>query len=503
MKLIDLLKTSSRKHPEITAIKNEELELSYKQMLSNVSQLSDYLQSIGCRNGVTVAIALGKCPEYFISFFAVSATGGTILPLSSRMTTFETLNFTKSADASIVITNRLYCNRLVKDSESLNNLTVITIGYHRNKELKIEPARTADCMINNETDDVALMVYTSGTTSPAKIVMLTDSQLLSNIFSYTSLMGFDSHNVVAFSLLLNHIYCICAQILTHIFLGDTFIIKDGPFFIKDFFKAVQEHKVTISAFVPYMAMLFAEFPEPQIYNLESLKYITLSGAKTPKTTYLALRRRFPWIQFINTYGMSEAGSRIAIAAPFPDCFPVESVGKPMPGVQVRVVDEQQNIVPAQEAGELEIKSTGVMKGYYKQPALTSRTIVDGWLKTSDLAALDDKSNLFISGRKKDIIISGGNNIYPVEIEQRFLEHPFVLEAVVVAKQDKKLQQVPLAFIVKKAGKKITPGELTVFCKEHLSSYKIPFSIIFLEKIPKLRNSKVDRCKLKRMADNLR
>ena len=502
MKIIDLLTNSATRWPHRIAIKSKKIQLHYWQMFVDVENLSEQLKSAGCRPGVKVAVIFGNSIEYFLGFFAISAAGGTILPLSIRMTTYETIKYMDKADVSIVITTGEYGKQLLEKWDNCGRITVIRIQYDSNKRLEIETLVSGSCKADDKNEDVALMVYTSGTTGAPKIVMLTDHQLISNMITFKSLMDFDGHNIVYCALLLHHIYFICAQLLTHVSLADTFVVRKSPFFIKDFLKAVESHKVTITAFVPYMAMLLAEFSESYRFDLESLRYVTLSGAKTPKPTYRLLTKKYPQVQFINTYGMSEAGSRISIAAPFPDRFPIESIGRPMPGVQVRIAGDDGDILPPEAAGEVEVKSSGVMKGYYKQPELTDQTIVDGWLKTGDIGKLDDKCNLFLVGRKKDIIISGGENIYPLEIEHCLLEHPSVLEAAVVGQQDGRLQEVPFAFIVCKASQKLTPPEIVSFCKERLSSHKIPRNVKFMNELPKLGTSKVDRNMLKQMANKL-
>jgi len=496
MKIIDLLRSSTQKKPDSAAVKSESIELTYHRLLSDADYLAGFLN--GCRPGVKTAIVLGNCAEYFTAFFAICAAGGTIVPLSARMTTYEISRFVERSDISIAITARLYGQRLLEWLDA--QISIVSIEYNSDGRLQVETLRSGSFKVDNENTDLALMVYTSGTTGQRKIVMLTDDQLISNMFIYKFLMGFDEHNVVYCSLLFHHIYCICAQLLTHISLADTFVVYDRPFFIKDFLKAVETHKVTVSAFVPYMAILMAEFPQPEKFNLQSLRYITLSGAKTPKTVYQRLTKRFRHIQFINTYGMSEAGSRISIAAPEPNKFPVESVGTPMPGIKVRITDENGRTLPPDSVGEIQVKSSGVMKGYYKQPELTLQTIKNGWLKTGDLGKLDQDGNLFLVGRKKEIIISGGTNIYPVEIEECLMEHASVLEAAVVGKPDRRLQEVPCAFIVKKSDARISIPELIYFCKRHLSSYKIPASFYFVKGIPRLGTSKIDRRRLKKLAN---
>ena len=255
-----------------------------------------------------------------------------------------------------------------------------------------------------------------------------------------------------------------------------------PLFIKDFLKAVEKYRVTITSFVPSMGILLDRFQEYEKFNLKSLRYVTFSGAKTPRSTYKSLTEKYHHIKFINTYGMTEAGSRISIAAPLPSKFPAESVGRPMPNIKVRIVDKKQTILPPNEIGEVQVNSPYVMKGYYKQPQLTTETIVERWLKTGDLGKLDTNGNLFLAGRKKELIISGGQNIYPTEIEQCLLEHPAVLDAAVVTKEDELLQEVAAAFIVCRTCENLKSKDIIEFCKSRLSSYKIPRSVQFLDKL---------------------
>ncbi len=503
MRLIDLLKRSGSKYPDRVAVKDEACEISYAQLLSNVEQLSCYLKSAGCGPGVKIAIVLRNSAAYFASFFAVSLAGATIVPMSSKMTPYETAGFIKRADVSLAITERNSAEKLAEQLGDKEHITIVTIEQNANFALKIETFASGQPRTDGDNSDVALMVYTSGTTGQSKIVMLTDDQLISNMFIYRTVADFDQPNIVYCSLLLHHIYCICAQVLTHISLGDTFIVKDSPFFIKDFFKAVQAHKVTITAFVPYMAILMAEYPDPDQFDLSSLKYITLSGAKTPRRIYQKLTKIFGHIRFINTYGMSEAGSRISIAAPEPSEFPEESVGRPIPGVKVRITDDNGKAIPADYIGEVEVKGSGVFKGYFNQPHLTEETIIDGWMRTGDIGRLDAEGNLYLVGRKKEIILCGGENIFPAEIEETLLENNFVREAAVIGIPDDRFEEVPCAFVVSRDDF-CSETDIMNFCRKRLSGFKVPRKVFFTDKIPKLGTSKIDRKKLKEIAlDSLR
>lgn len=498
MRLIDLLKLSSTKYPSRIAIKDDNNETTYAQLLSNVERLSSYLKSAGCGLGVKIAIALPNHEAYFISFFAISSAQATIVAMSSKMTAYEVADFLKRADVSMAITNKNFAYKLADQLNNKNKIAILTIEQNPDSTFQIETFISAPVQTDAENSDVALMVYTSGTTGQSKIVMLTDDQLISNMLSYRAVMNFDEHNIVYCSLLLHHIYCICAQLLTHISLSHTFIVTNTPFFIKDFFKAVQKHQVTITAFVPYLATLMAEYPDHNQFDITSLKYITISGSKTPKLVYQKLTKTFSHIKFINTYGMSEAGSRISIAGPDPTQFPIESVGRAIPKVQIRITNENKKPLPANCIGEVEVKGIGIFKGYYNQPQLTKETIVKGWMKTGDLGKLDTLNNLFLVGRKKEMILCGGENIFPAEIEETILENPSVREAAVIALPDDRLEEAPYAFVVIKLNP-VSQADIINFCRKRLSSFKVPRNVFFIDELPKLGSSKIDKKKLKEIA----
>jgi long-chain acyl-CoA synthetase len=504
MKIIDLLASSAAAEPHRAAIRTGDIEISYGQMASLVSSLSKRLKAIGCTGGVKVAVVLDNSVEYIVSFFAISAAAGTIVPLSGHMAPHEIAGYIYRANVSIVITNKVLWQRIFDKLNCRDRLTVMCIEYQVEGGLQLQVSRIGDYDVDEQNSDVALMVPTSGTTGAPKIVMLTDHNLISNMSTYRSLMGFEGHNVAYCALSLHHIYCICAQVLTHVSLADTFVISNKPFFAKDFLRAVETHKVTVTAFVPYMAILFAQYPEPYMFKTESLRCVTLSGAKTPRSTCELLADKYHTVQFISTYGMSEAGSRISIAMPSSGRFPIESVGRPMPGVTVRVIDQTGNDVQPNSSGEILVRSSGVMKGYYMQPHLTDETVVNGWLKTGDIGKLDKDGNLFILGRMTDTIITGGENVCPMEIEECLIAHPAIREVAVIGQQHKLLQEVPFAFIVKNgSNERLTPTDIVKYCKDRLSNHKIPRSIRFLEKLPKLSTCKIDRKALKSMADSLR
>jgi len=491
MKLVDLLKSGCERNPDSNIVQDSGQSMTYSDIYSDCLHLSKILQEYGMKPGVKIGIFLENSKEFLMAFFAVSAASCTIVPLFREMTIYELSGSIHTADLSAVISDFKTSSKLLS---SLQDVTIIGVEYC-DDGLKVQVIKACSTVVDEDNKDVALMVTTSGTTGKPKHVLLTDHQLISNLHQYLKVMKFSDRETVYCALPFSHIYCITAQILTHISRGDGYIISKGRFFIKDFFRSVQEQGVTITAFVPYLAILMADYPTPENYHLESLKQITLSGSKTPACSYLKLKDLYPNIRFINTYGMSEAGSRIAIAAPNPSRYPVDSVGKALPGVSIKIVEIKGDTLPVGKVGEICIKSSGLMKGYYRDPGLTSDVLSHGWFKTGDLGKMDSKGNLFIAGRLKEIIISGGKNISPYEIEECLLKHPKVLEAAVVAKKHPTRQEVPYAFIVCTGNASIGFSEFVAHCRQYLSSYKIPHGFEIIEVLPKISASKINRRQL--------
>lgn len=502
MRLIDLLMNSSRQMPDRTACVWDANSISYRQWAQCVQLLSQDLVNLGCGPGVNVALVLNNSVEYLVAFFAVSAAGATLTPLAGSMTGDEIRKLILAADVSVMITNKRASRRLTNTANQCDLAAVVNIQCNGAGKIEVQMQQYHEVHINAEHSNAALMVPTSGSASENKIVMHTDLSLISNMLAYREIMRFTGTDTTFCALSMHHIYAICAQILTHTSLGDTFVVYNGPFLATEFFKHVERCRVTISALVPSMAVLLAEYRQPERFDLGSLQRITLSGARTPKTVFKRLLHKYPTVRFISMYGMTEAGSRIALAASAAVSYPIESVGRPLPGVSVRIVDRNDKDVPADTVGQIVIKSSGLMMGYYKQPALTAQTLVGGCLHTGDLGYLDGDGNLFVVGRIKDNIISGGNNIEPLEVEECIREHAQVLQVAIVAKKDALLEEVPCAFVVKiRPDQKLETYDIVRICQAKLSSYKVPREVRVLEKLPLLPNCKIDRRRLRQMANS--
>lgn len=485
MKLYELLKENSERNPKEIAVIDGNRKINYQQLEGYVDKLSEALRSVGCGQSCKIAIVMDNSIEWIISFFSISKAGGIIIALPPVKNVSQLEESLVDTDADMVITN-IKTER--SDISVVNirlqdeNLSISINGYYKKNAEKT-------------CDDVALMMPTSGSLGRPKIAMLSNEGLINNMYLYRMAMGYGSRQRAMVILPMSHIYCITAQILTHISRGDEIVINRGIFFIKDFYRCVEKHKITSVAFVPYMAVMMSNSKINE-FDISSLRTVTLSAAKTSGDVFLQLRNKCPSINFVSMYGMTEAGSRIAMTEQWRKDWPVESVGKAIFGVEVRIT-RGGVVMPTGFEGQIEVKSKGVMKGYYKQDDLTKETIVDGWLRTGDMGRIDEDGYLYITGRVKNMIISGGENINPTEVEQCILKMDCVVDAAVFGAEDELLGEIPCAYYVSE--RDIRTAEMVRFCKANMSLYKVPRVFRRIRQIPRINGMKVDRTALKEMA----
>lgn len=495
-RIAELLTDASTNYPNRLAIIDGDKTVTYNQLSGYISELEDVLKTAGCCTGVSVGLFLPNGVEYLASFFAISKGGGTIVPISSGSTDDEIIKIINRCNISIMI-----CDKMSEFREFINYIpNLILVEEVDGRRLSIETVLSGSVILENDLVDIALLLGTSGSTGKSKFVMLTDKNLIINVRSYLKAMEFQGTQKVYCILPMYHIYSISAQILAHIFRGDELYVFRPPFMVEDFLETVQEYKINVTSFVPYMTNMLANFTKSADFNTSSLKVVTIAGAKASAKVIQSLNTNYPNTRFLPTYGLTEASPRVSLARPYDKHFPAASAGHPLPGVEVRIDSTDH---PDKMIGEVLVKSQGVMKGYYKNLQATNDAFNDGWLRTGDIGFIDESNYLHIVGRKKNLIISGGMNIYPPEIEDCLREHDSVIDAAVVALKHDLLQEVPFAFVESsdiEDAKLIS--ELRSICMRNLSLYKVPYDFVCMKKIPRLANSKVDYSRLKELANGI-
>ena len=320
--------------------------------------------------------------------------------------------------------------------------------------------------------------------------MLTHRNLISNIESNIQSLKLTEEDKCLIAMPMYFGYCNTAQFLTHLYLGASIVILDGMFFPKTFFFTVQNEQITNFTGVPSMLLTLLKYRYTSKYDISSLRYICFGGGKMPEEQLKKLIQLFSSVGFVQTYGQTEASPRITALLPKDALRKIGSVGTPIPNVRVKVVDEMGNCLPANTIGEVVVQGKNVMKGYFKQEKITKDTIVDGWLHTGDLGYLDKEGYLYLTGRKKNIIISGGINIYPEEIEEVLMRHPNVCDVCVFAEKHSMLGEVPVAQIVLYDNN--ADLDLRTFCIKRLAMYKVPVKFELVENLEKTYNGKIKR-----------
>lgn len=477
------------------AIKQGECKITYKEWYNYSRQLSNVLNDNIEENSMIIAIFLPNSINYTIAYFSILFSDKIIVPIDPKSKGLEITSTLEYCEIDVIITGLQYRNYLKEclsdyayrikllfvEDQSIENI-------HCEKSFIIKSDAIKNVGIE---DDVAIMLHTSGTTNNPKRVMLTHKNLISNVESNIASLNLFSKDKVLIALPMFFGYCNTAQFLTHVYLGASIVILDTMFFPKQFFNTVENERITNFTGVPSMLLMLLEYRYANKYDYSSLKYICFGGGKMPIDKLHLLIDKYPTVGFVQTYGQTECSPRVTALLPQYALSKIGSVGTPIPNVQVKIVDNNDQILPVGETGEIVVKGENTMKGYYKQLTITQETIRNEWVHTGDLGYLDSDGFLYLNGRIKNIIISGGLNIYPEEIEQILFQHPQVEDVRVLGENYESMGEVPIAKVILKSSIEIS--SLRQYCSERLADYKVPVRFDIVDELPKTYNGKIKRC----------
>ncbi len=496
MLIKDLIKKQKNNHSTMLQYKGH--SLTYNEFNYIVENKLERFSNIEV-NSNNIGLFLPNSINYAIGYFTITFLDKVIVPIPIMAKENEIVSTVDYCELDYIITdseNKGTILECLKDNEykvsvyNLDDNSIENIG-------KLERREFTNLSYSTENNDnVAIMLHTSGTTSNPKRVMLTHRNLISNIISNITSLGLTERDKSLIALPMFFGYCNTAQFLTHLYLGASVYILEDMFLPNKFFNLVQREKITNFTGVPSMLLMLLTYKNSSKYDTTSLRYICFGGGNMPVEKLRMLIDLFPHTGFVQTYGQTEASPRVTALLPEDALRKIGSVGKPIPNVQVRIVDEYDNDLNVGEIGEIIVKGYNVMKGYYKRTEVTNDTIRNGWLYTGDLAQYDNEGYIYLVGRKKNIIINGGINVYPEEVEELLLNHFAVKEALVYGVAHEIFGEVPAAKVVlnQELVKKPSPEELINYCLDKLANYKVPTEIIFVDKIEKTKTNKVKRYK---------
>ncbi|WP_159881741.1 AMP-binding protein [Paenibacillus puerhi] len=522
----DFLVQAAALYPERTALHFLGRKVAYRELLDSAYRFAHALQRLGVRPGERIAVMLPNCPQAVIAYYGSLLAGGIVVMTNPLYMPRELEHQLQDSGSRILVTLDLLFERVMKvvPLTVVRHVLVTSIqdylpfpqkwlyplkakrdGQKRDvaysstvlsllKLLRESPSEPVSSQVEAERD-LALIQYTGGTTGTAKGVMLTHYNLTANtiqsrLWAYRSapaeekyLAGLPFFHVFGMTVLMNQ----------SMYLGGTLILLPR-FEVNQVLKAIHRLRPTIFPGAPTMYISLIHHPDVQWYDLSSIKFCISGAASLPHEVQVEFERMTGG-KLIEGYGLTEA-SPVTHANNIWEKRKPGSIGIPLPDTESRVVNpDTGEELPAREIGELIIRGPQVMKGYWNNPVETAAVLKDGWLYTGDLATMDEDGYFYILDRRKDLIIAGGYNIYPREVEEVLFEHPDIAEAVVAGAVDPYRGETVKAYIVLRPGASGDAEALKAWCKERLAAYKVPRIYEFRDSLPKTIVGKVLRRKL--------
>ncbi len=521
--LFSLLDRTTEHFPEAVAASFFGKKIRYRELQAFTRKMADILFHLGIRKGDRVAIMLPNCPQTVIAYFGALRLGAIVVNTNPLYVAREMVHQFNDAGAETLITLDLFYEKSKKTMKQTRLKRIIFTGVQdylpfflkllyplkakREKqwvEIPKEPGiykwrdlmKEANERIENEkvdTDDVALFQYTGGTTGVAKGVMLTHKNLVANAYQVRLWIphAVEGREKTLAVLPFFHVYGMTTAMNFPILMGAEMILIPR-FEIKQILQVIHKERPSVFPGVPTMYQAINMMKDVERFDLSSIKYCISGAAPLP----LEVMKRFESLtgaKLVEGYGLTEA-SPVTHANPLEGVIKEGSIGIPFPDTDSKVVDmDTGEDLPVGQAGELCVKGPQVMKGYWNMPEETQQVLTeDGWLKTGDIARMDRDGYFYIVDRKKDMIIAGGYNIYPRDIDEVLFTHPKIQDAVTVGVPDPYRGETVKAFIVLKPGETATEEEIIAFCREKLARYKVPKLVEFRDELPKSLVGKVLR-----------
>jgi long-chain acyl-CoA synthetase len=483
--LATILTESASKFPDRRALKLDDAEFTYALLDEASARVATMLKAKGLQPGDRVGIMLPNVPYFPVAYYGVLRAGGVVVPMNVLLKGREVGFYLKDPGAKIVFAWHDFHDAAQQGADEAGaQLIDVKPGEIEGIIFGHEPDPD---VVEVADDDAAVILYTSGTTGQPKGAELTHANLKRNAEVAASLFDLDENVVVLGALPLFHSFGQTCSMNATILAGGclSLIPRFEP---AKALEIVQRDHVTVFEGVPTMYGAMLHLPNRTDYDTSSLEVCASGGAALPVELLRGFEEAFG-CKVLEGYGLSETSPVASFNHPDKE-RKAGSIGTPIAGVDMKVVDEDDNDLPAGEVGEIVIRGHNVMKGYWNRPDATEEVMKGGWFHSGDMAKVDEDGYFFIVDRKKDLIIRGGYNVYPREIEEVLYEHPAVREAAVVAVPHDDLGEEVGAAVVLKDGEELDAEQLKSYVKEQVAAYKYPRQIWFVEELPKGPTGKI-------------
>ena len=500
--------------PDRTAIVFEGERFSYTQLKERVNRLADSLNKLGLEKGERVAILEVNCNQYVEACFATAKAGGIFAPLNFRIRQEELTYLANKAEPKILFVGSRYAEMVSNVRSELPSVKHFIIiggeyeGMTGYDELMNSGSPEEKTLADVKDEDIAILMFTAGTTGFPKGVPQDNNAYSSYVL--TNVNPPDPESPVETNVLCMPLYHVAGMqaLMAGIYGGRTIALM-RQFDDKEWFETVQREKATRIMVVPTMLKRIVEYADFDKYDLSSVRVITYGAAACPYEVLRQTIERFPGRALINAFGGTETSSTIAALRAADQVITGKeteaerekklkrlstSIGLPVEDVEIQVRDENGNELPVGEVGEVVARGPRIMKGYWRDEEKTKSAFTeDGWYRTGDMGYKDDEGYIYLAGRGDDVIVRGGENIGPTEVESVLISHPQVDEASVIGVKDLEWGQQVRAVVRLKKGEKVTEQEIIDFCRPRLAGFKRPSSVVFVEdELPKTSTGKVLR-----------
>jgi long-chain acyl-CoA synthetase len=490
--LATILREGALAHPDKPMLLLGPHALTYGEVDTLAGRLAAGLRAAGLRRGDAVAVQLPNVPEFVVTYFGALKAGLTVVPLNPLLKAPEIAYHLRDSAARLLVTFDAFAAEAARGVADAGDQVRMHVVGDAGDAARFEELYAAEDDRDIEpmsSEDTAVIIYTSGTTGRPKGAELTHFQMYMACSVAGDTFAYRDDDVSMAVLPLFHVFGLSSVMNTAVYSGATLVLVPR-FDVGAVLDGIEQHRVTVFCGVPtmFIALMHADLSGRDV---SSLRICVSGGASIPGEVIKGFEAAYPGAPILEGYGLSETCA-LATFNRSAEERRVMSIGKRMWGIEVRVVDDQDNPLPPgpDNVGEIVLRGHNVMKGYRGRPDATAEAMRGGWFHTGDIGYGDEDGFFYIVDRKKDLVIRGGFNVYPREVEEVLHEHPAVLEAAVVGRSDDRLGEEVVAFVSVRPGSSTTPEEMVGFCKERLAAYKYPREVRLVEALPKGPSGKV-------------